>query len=231
MIEIKCKTFLLLLIAIIGVCLPSGAQVGDLRNNLAVGFNGGVNFNNITTIPRIKQSTMKDFNGGITIRYISEKYMALICGIQAEVNYTKRGWKELIEDESGDTYSRNMNYVEVPILTHWGFGKEKRVMVFLNLGPQVAYLLNEKENMSDPWHPGYRPVNEQYGKTVDKKFDYGITGGGGLEVRTKIGNFLIEGRYYYALSDFYNITKKDFFNRAAHTTIVGKITYLFDVTK
>ncbi|KAA6339456.1 hypothetical protein EZS27_012622 [termite gut metagenome] len=230
MIGIKRK-ILLLWIVISGVCLPSNAQVGDLRNNLAVGFNGGVNFNSISFIPRIKQNTMTDFNGGLTIRYISEKYMALICGIQAEVNYTKRGWSELIEDESGETYSRNMNYIEVPILTHWGFGKEKGVQVFLNLGSQVAYLLNEKENMSDPWHPGYKPVNEQYGKTVDNKFDYGIIVGGGLEVKTKVGNFLIEGRYYYALSDFYNITKKDYFNRAAHAIIVGKITYLFDVTK
>ncbi|KAA6306261.1 hypothetical protein EZS27_042084, partial [termite gut metagenome] len=133
MIGIKRK-ILLLWIAISGVCVPSGAQVGDLRNNLAVGFNGGVNFNSISFIPRIKQNTMTDFNGGLTIRYISEKYMALICGIQTEVNYTKRGWNELIEDESGETYSRNMNYIEIPILTHWGFGKEKGVQVFLNLG-------------------------------------------------------------------------------------------------
>jgi hypothetical protein len=230
MIRIKCKKLLLLSI-VICVCSSSAAQVGDLRNNLAIGFNGGINFNNIASIPKIKQSTMKELNGGFTIRYISEKYMALICGIQVEVNYSKRGWKELIEDDSGDTYSRNMNYIEVPILTHWGIGKDKGVQVFLSLGPQVAYLLNEKEHTSNPWHPEYRSVREQYGKSADNKFDYGITGGGGLEVKTKAGNFLIEGRYYYALSDFYNITKKDYFNRAAHTTIVGKITYLFDVTK
>ena len=63
------------------------------------------------------------------------------------------------------------------------------------------------------------------------KFDYGITGGAGLELRTKAGNFLVEGRYYYALSDFYKSTKKDYFSRSAHGTIVAKITYLFDLKK
>jgi len=60
---------------------------------------------------------------------------------------------------------------------------------------------------------------------------YGITGGAGLELRTKAGNFLVEGRYYYALSDFYKSTKKDYFSRSAHGTIVAKITYLFDLKK
>ncbi len=55
-----------------------------------------------------------------------------------------------------------------------------------------------------------------------------VLGGAGLELRTKAGNFLVEGRYYYALSDFYKSTKKDYFSRSAHGTIVAKITYLFD---
>ena len=45
------------------------------------------------------------------------------------------------------------------------------------------------------------------------------------------GNFIVEGRYYYALSDFYGSTKKDFFSRSAHGVITAKITYLFDLKK
>ncbi|KAA6340567.1 hypothetical protein EZS27_011566, partial [termite gut metagenome] len=223
--------WLLSILAIICVCLPSNAQIGDLRNNLAIGLNGGINSNKVSFSPTIKQSTLIRYNGGITLRYISEKYMALICGIQTEINYTQRGWAELIEDDSGDTYSCYMNYVEIPILTHWAFGKEKNSqVVFLHLGPQVAFLLNEKENMSESWHLDNRLIKEQYGKLANK-FDYGIIAGGGLEIKTKAGNFLIEGRYYYALSDFYNTTKKEYFGRAAHTTILGKMTYLFNITK
>ena len=68
-------------------------------------------------------------------------------------------------------------------------------------------------------------------RKIENKFDYGITGGAGLELRTNIGNFLVEGRYYYALSDFYKNTKKDYFARSAHSTIVVKMTYLFDLKK
>ena len=74
-------------------------------------------------------------------------------------------------------------------------------------------------------------VTEQHDKPVDNTFDYGIAGGAGVEVRTKAGNFIVEGRYYYALSDFYGSTKKDFFARSAHGAITAKITYLFDITK
>lgn len=72
---------------------------------------------------------------------------------------------------------------------------------------------------------------EQHGKAIDNKFDYGIAGGAGIELRTKAGNFIVEGRYYYALSDFYGSTKKDFFSRSAHGVITAKITYLFDLKK
>jgi len=71
-----------------------------------------------------------------------------------------------------------------------------------------------------------------YGDKIQNKFDYGIAGGGGIEFRTKkAGSFLLEGRYYFALSDFYSTTKKDYFSRAAHGTITVKLTYLFDLKK
>ena len=47
----------------------------------------------------------------------------------------------------------------------------------------------------------------------------------------KAGNFLLEGRYFYALSDFFGNEKKDYFGRSANTTISIKLTYLFDITK
>lgn len=35
----------------------------------------------------------------------------------------------------------------------------------------------------------------------------------GLEVSTGIGHFLLEGRYYMGLSDFYKNSKRDFFRK------------------
>lgn len=213
--------------------LSATAQLGDQRHNWAIGVSGGMNYNNVTFEPKIKQKGLLSMTGGVTARYISEKYFAMICGLQMEINFSPRGWEERIE-ENTDTYRRTMNYLEVPFLAHLAFGKEKRgLQFFLNLGPQFNYLLSEKEKYSDHWDPTNRPkgVNQQYGMMADKRFDYGIVGGLGVELKSSIGNFLLEGRYYFGLADFYNNSKKDIFARSANTTISAKLTYLFDLSK
>jgi hypothetical protein len=216
--------------------LPIMAQLGEERSNLAVGVNVGMNMTKVEFSPRIKQKSHNGMAFGVTARYMCEKYFNMMCGIQAEINYTQRGWKEDIDDGSENTYSRTMNYIEVPLLAHLAFGKDaldKGVKFFINMGPQVAYFLSEKEKMSEEWNPAYRPngVNQQYGKWVENKFDYGILGGMGLELSTKAGHFLLEGRYYYGLADFWGSSKKDEFGRSGHSYMGVKLTYLFDITK
>ncbi|MDR3118483.1 MAG: PorT family protein [Mediterranea sp.] len=224
--RISAGAFLILL------SLPAAAQVGELRNNLAVGLNGGININSVTFSPIIKQGNLMGLTGGLTARYISEKYFAMICGVQLEVNYSQHGWKEKYENLS-DSYSRTMGYVEIPLLAHLAFGKDNGVQFFLNLGPQIGFLLTESEkygHTDGEWTSGSN-IREQYGKWADNKFDYGITGGAGFELRTKAGHYLIEGRYYFALSDFYGNTKKDFFSRSAHSVLQAKVTCLFDLSR
>ena len=216
--------------------MPMMAQLGEVRNNLSVGINGGLNMSQVAFSPSIKQANKNGMVFGLTGRYMSEKYFNMLCGIQVELNYSQRGWNEKIEDGTENTYSRTMNYLEVPLLAHLAFGKDEidnGVQFFLNMGPQFAFFLNEKENMSDNWDPSYRPngVVQQYGKTVENKLDYGIVAGGGLELSTKVGHFLLEGRYYLGLSDFYKSTKKDEFGRSGHSFIGVRLTYLYDLIK
>lgn len=226
----------ILIAGILFVCsLSSFAQIGELRNNWSVGINGGVNLNKIRINPnsgqgatRIKQNMPMGANGGITVRYISEKYFAMLCGIQMELNYSQRGWEENTEDYDY-TYSRTMNYFELPFMAHLAFGKDRGVQFFLNLGPQLGYFISEKETRGGNWNYENMPV--QYGYMTEKKFDYGIVGGGGLEIRTGAGNFLLEGRYYFGLANFFNSRKQDYFESSAHTTIAIKLSYLFDLTK
>ena len=214
------------------------AQVGELRSNLAIGFNGGYNFSKVDFSPTIKQEFETGWTGGLTLRYTTEKYFALICAAQLEVNFAQRGWNELIDDGSNNTYHRTTNYIEVPFMAHLGWGKEERgLQFFINAGPQLGMFLNDKEFYGSsgeyPWQPENRPngINEQYGKAVEKKLEYGIVGGLGMEVKTGIGNFIIEGRYFFGLSDMFGNSKADPFGRSANTTITGKISYLIDLTK
>ena len=218
--------------------IATHAQVGELRNNLAIGFNGGYNLSRVEFSPTIKQTLQPGLTGGFTLRYTSEKYFALICAAQLEVNFAQRGWNELIEDGTQNSYNRTTNYIEIPFFAHLGWGKEERgVQWFVNAGPQFGFFLNDTEyygfTQEHEWNESKRPngVTQQYGKEVETALEYGIAGGLGMELKTAIGNFIIEGRYFYGLSDMFGNAKADPFGRSANTTITGKISYLIDITK
>lgn len=238
----KIKPYLIALSFIMGITLPAKAQIGETRRDFSIGFNGGINLNSASFTPTIKQNSLMGITGGLTARYISEKYFAMICGAQVELNFSQRGWDELFEiaDENGNpikdtsrAYTRKMTYIDIPFLAHLAFGNEKGLQFFLNLGPQIGLLVGESEEKTNiDMNSLTNTQKAVYGEKIENKFDYGITGGGGVEFRTKkVGSFLIEGRYYFALSDFYSTTKKDYFARAAHGTITVKFTYLFDLKK
>ena len=226
----------LYILIITGLCLlgasPAQAQLQDQRSNLSIGVNGGVNISSVSFSPSIKESKLIGPEFGVTIRYIGEKYFKMLCGIQGEINFSQRGWKENIDDGTGDTYQRTMSYIEIPLLAHLAFGKEGRGMqFFINAGPQIGFFLSDSHTISEGWENYTNLIIEQHDAPIDNKFDYGIAGGAGVELRTKIGHFQVEGRYYYALSDFYGTTKKDYFSRAAHGVISVKVAYLFDLMK
>lgn len=80
---------------------------------------------------------------GVTMRYMSEKYFKMMCGVQMEINYSQRGWDEKIEDDSGNSYSRTMNYLEIPFMAHLAFGKDA-----LNRGVKVFSMQDHKSAFS-----------------------------------------------------------------------------------
>lgn len=224
------------LLMALGFVMQAKAQVGDPRNDLAVGINGGINLSSVSFTPTIKQSNLMGMCGGLTLRYTCEKYFTAICALQLEVNFAQRGWKEQIDDGSNNTYQRVTNYVEVPFLFNMGWGRERRgVKFFIDAGPQMNFFLNDKETYggTGAWDTSNRPnnVTQQYGKSIDNSFDYGIAGGGGLDLSTKAGHFILEGRYYYGLADIFGNSKKDPFSRSGNSSITVKLSYLFDIIK
>lgn len=218
------------------------AQVGEARRTIAVGFTGGVAINRMGFDPTIKQDMHMGPTLGVVARFTSERYFKALCALQLELNYSELGWKENILDSNSqplpDTYERQLHYIQMPVLARLAWGREHRgLMGYFLAGPQVGYCFGEKEVKSDftldsGGHPD-RPngMYAQYGMDIDRKFDYGITAGAGMELNTSIGHFLLEGRYYYGLADVFNNSKKDVFSRSNHGTIIAKISYLFDVRK
>lgn len=227
----------LILIACI-VSIKMMGQVGELRDNVSIGFNAGYNLSSVDFSPTIKQGLQPGYTGGATLRYTTEKYFALICAAQLEVNFAQRGWNETIDDGSGNTYHRTTNYIEIPFFAHLGWGKEERgFQFFINAGPQIGLYLSNDEfygfTQEKPWDPSNRPNNmtAQYGKEIENTLEYGIAGGAGIELKTGIGNFIVEGRYFFGLSDMFGNSKADPFGRSANTTITAKVTYLIDILK
>ncbi len=221
--------------------LIARAQIGEYRNDMCIGVNAGVTLNEVGFDPLIAQNYHTSPTMGITFRYTSEKFLTAYCAFQAELNYARLGWNENIVDANlvplPDTYKRNIDYLQMPFFARLAWGKEKKGFMFYFLvGPQIGFMINESEERSSQWTLNAngtpnRPngVTEQYNLKVKNKFDYGISGGIGVELTTSCGHFLVEGRYYYGLADIFGNAKRDFFSRSNHSTIIAKVSYLIDI--
>lgn len=233
--------------------ITASAQIGKYRNVFSVGVNGGVSLSKIAFQPDVTQSQHLGPTFGILFRYTPEKYFSTICSIQAEVNYTSMGWKERIldvnnqgvalSDGSGTQhYSRTISYVQVPLLTHLAWGKEKKgLQFFINLGPQFGYKVGESTDCNFDVREEMQKVANgtstrsnvtmaQDTMSVEHAFDYGIAVGAGFEyVHPKFGRFFIEGRYYLGLGNIYGSTKRDYFQRSDFNNILIKVGYIRDL--
>ncbi|MBQ9231788.1 MAG: PorT family protein [Prevotella sp.] len=231
--------------------LPSitKAQVGEYRTDFAVGVNGGYVLSNVGFTPDVPQRMLGGMTAGVTFRYTCEKYFKSICAIVAEVNIAQVGWKEDImglEDQplyyEGDAnalhYERKMTYLQIPLFARLGWGRERKgLQGFFQIGPQFGIFMNESTNTNlvegkSPTETRSSTIVAQESMPVEKKFEYGIVGGAGIEFSMpKVGHFLLEGRYYYGLGNLYGNTKSDYFAKSNFGQIVIKATYLFDIVK
>ncbi len=195
--------------------------------NIGAGF--GPTFSTVDFVtfrsPGVDTKNTMQYHGGVAVRYIAEKNV----GIIAEVNWSQQGWEGKYKDNPEFKHKHSLTYLEVPVLTHIYFGNKVRFVV--NLGPKVQYLLSENEELSDELQKSIASGNSglvtlQYNRKIENKFDYGIIAGMGMEFRTGIGNFALEGRYYFGLGDIYDNKKNDYnFSRSANRVISAKLTY------
>lgn len=243
------KRHIVIATIVFAAALSAVAQVGEYRNDFSVGVNGGYVFSNVQFVPKVPQSMHGGLTGGLTARYVCEKYFNTICSIYGEMNFSQMGWKEKIldsqdnpvinaETEQPERYSRTINYIQVPIFAHLAWGKEtKGLQFFVQAGPQMGFYLSDKTGIN--FELSNRNRSDRVNNTVvqdtmaiERKFDYGIAAGAGLEYsHPNIGHFLLEARYYYGLGNIYGDSKRDFFGRSNYGSIILKMTYLFDIAR
>lgn len=231
--------------------ISAKAQIGEYRNELSAGVNGGYVLSNVGFTPEVPQDYLGGLSGGLTFRYTCEKYFKSICALVGEINVTQAGWKEKIQDANdaqiinpvtglAEEYQRRLTYIQVPMMARMGWGRERKgLQFFFQLGPQVGFFLSDKATSNFNYKDrnlgarvGVMKTAAQDTLSIQRKFDYGIAGGLGLEYsHPKIGHLLLEGRYYYGLGDIFNNSKSDFFGRSNLGNIVIKLTYLYDIKK
>lgn len=239
----------LLLTLMILFAISSSAQIGEHRNDLSVGFNAGYVMSNVKFTPKVTQSMHGGITGGITVRYVCEKYFNTICAIQGEINYAQLGWKEKIQDATdqpvinsttglAESYSRTINYVQIPVFAHLGWGREnKGAQFFVQAGPQLGVYISDKSKSN--FTVANANINDRSNQTIaqdtmdiENKFDYGIAAGLGMEYSIpNAGHIMLEARYYYGLGNLYGDSKKDYFGSSNFGNISIKLTYLFDIVK
>jgi hypothetical protein len=215
------KHFILLLITICSI--TTFGQPQDFKTELYIGVKGGMTFSKVRFYPNIIESFQEGKSGGIMFRLISEPHI----GFQVEVNYDQKGWKE---DSTG--YSRTLNYVSIPIMTHVNFGS-KAFRVTLNLGPEVAYMISDQEKFISqspilPDNPNYRTY---FGKPIDTQLDFLFTVGLGVEYHLKRGGtFALEGRAFYSLPNLFNPDNYPF-KVSQSNGVQVTFAYLFQLNK
>ncbi|MDY3876804.1 MAG: porin family protein [Prevotella sp.] len=225
------------------------AQIGEHRNDLAIGFNGGLNMSSVSFTPKVSQAKLNGITGGLSVRYVCEKYFSTVCSLYGEINYSQMGWKEDIVDVNDmpvintttglpEEYSRTVNYIQVPLMAHLAWGREQKGLAFfVNLGPQFGIYMSESTKTNFDFSDRnaadrVNPVCAQDTMAVENKFDYGIAAGAGIEFsHPKVGHFLLEGRYYYGLGNIYGDSKRDYFGSSNFGTITVKLAYLFDIVR
>src|SRR5665647_1844543 len=189
------------------------SQVRLDKPEMYLGASAGVTESMVIFKPSVSQGYLRGYNGGIVFRYIAEKNV----GMQAELNFFQRGWTE----KTG-LYSRQLNYIELPFMTHIYIGKKNRV--FLNLGPKISYLISENTLKNET-------TNKETQDTtlVQNPFDYGLCAGLGVLFNIKGQIYQLDTRVNYGLSDIFSNNKRDYFDTSNNLNVSVNFAWLFQV--
>jgi len=204
------KFSILLLLAISGTLV---AQSRLDKPEMYIGTSHGVTASMLNFDPSVDQGFLLGYNGGIVFRYIAEKNV----GMQAELNFSQRGWTE-----KNGLYARQLNYVELPFMTHIYIGNKNRF--FINFGPKISYLISEKVLKNETTN-----IDIQHKTLVESPFDYGLCAGIGILFNIKGAIYQLDTRANYGLSDVFSNDKRDYFNTSNNLNASVNLAWLFQV--
>ncbi|HET8858863.1 porin family protein [Marivirga sp.] len=224
------------LIFILFLCLFFNEQ---LKSQSYLGIKGGVNvptvnFNDFTNVPittRFGTAYFVSPTFGISYRYMQNDKI----GIQADLNYSTKGWGQGIGD-STNTFVANrafteINYLELPFYLHWQiFGSEK-FKFFLDAGVYVAWALSSTSTIQN--EIGIEQVQIFYSVENDNRGDFGLYAASGFSYDFSLFILQLEGSFK---TGFANILPVNHFVRENPTISTNQVpsfqvSLLFPISK
>ncbi|SJZ76882.1 porin family protein [Porphyromonas cangingivalis] len=216
------------LLALLGLFLSvpvAHAQVQRFKPKVMLGAIGGINLSNVIFVPSIPQTMKRGFDSGLVFRADLDDYFG-IWGIWVEVDYSRRGWKDRIDDKPDVYYEREMNYIQVPVLTHYSTDAGP-FRFTVGVGPQFGYFMGDKKITNIDAGNAEGLIIIHHNKEVEQKFAWGLGGGLGAEYEWRKMVFGAKVTYYQGLGDFFNNARSETFGKSAEQIFSGKAYVLF----
>jgi len=183
-----------------------------------IGISYGQNFGRVSFVPVINQNTFRSSSAGLIFRHESEPNIAL----QFEVNINRKGWSEN-RDSIGE-YKRTINTLEIPVMAAFIAGR-KSLRFSFTIGPYISYRREESEQVSISEISNYR---DYYFKPLENRFEFGFTGGLGIELNTAVGMFSLRGSYSHSLSNIFPLNVPEYYYQTSRMRFLhAGIVYMF----
>ena len=201
--------------------LAEAQQVEPFHQALSIGVHGGVLASRFSFVPSVSQRIHIGNIAGLKIRYDVERGASL----QLEANYLTSGWREKY-DASGTSYTRDITYIETPLLAHLYLGSPS-TRVFVNAGPFIGYALSETSSVSGETNMSEKDL-ARHALGIKSKFFWGLGGGPGLSVGLGAHHRLeLEGRFVYGFGNIWSTERTEPYVQSSEIRFGGFLSYLF----
>ncbi len=208
----------LVLLLFAGLLVVPGLEAQDqFKPSTYFGISAGYNLSRVSFTPTVSQTLLTAASAGLVFRQISEPHI----GLQLEIGYAGKGWIE--KRDSIGTYKRTLQVINAPMQAVFIAGS-RTVRLAVTLGPYISWLRHEKEIISVADTGNYKPY---YLKALKGKWEFGFTGGLGVEIHTKIGAFGLRAVYNHSLTNLFPLNASEFyFNGSRSQVLQAGLTYL-----
>jgi len=204
--------------------IDSPAQDIEDESRFSVGVKIGINLSNTSLEKKSIEDSDKKAKAGLIAGISMEYAMTDNFYLQSGLMFTIKGMKlegTSMWIPSGETRWKqtvNMQYLQIPLMAAYKFNISSNTKLFVQAGPYFAYGIGGSSKLKNKYYDlGDKEPDEEkfstFGNEGLKRFDFGLTGGIGVE----FGDIIVGLSYEHGLID---INQKD-----------NKINRLFDESK